>query len=274
MAGIYKFALGTDRVPLEATGAVPGWVLNQFSMDEEDGFLRIATTSWRGDLANNVFVLGQAGDQLHVVGSLTDLGLGERLYAARFLGDRGFLVTFRQVDPLFTLDLSDPRNPQLVGELEVPGYSSYLHPVGEDYLIGLGRYADPATGRVQGVQLSLFDVSDLANPARLAAYQFASDTWGSFSEAEWDHHAFSYFPEHDTLTVPLGLNWWETASLQVFGITPQDGIQFRGQIEHDSAVRRSFQIGDYLYSVSDATIKVNAIADPAMQVAELHYSAP
>jgi len=274
MSKVYKFGLGTDDVTMEAAGAVPGWVLNQFSMDEEDGFFRVATTSSDEYLANNVFVMGQAGDDLNIVGSLTDVGVTERLYAARFLGDRGYLVTFRQIDPLFALDLSDPRAPRLAGELEIPGYSSYLHPMGEDHLIGLGRYADPATGIPQGLQLSLFDVADLSQPTLLDRYVFSEDFWGGYSEAEWDHHAFSYFSDYDTLTVPLGLNWWETASLQVFGITPQDGIQFRGAIEHDSAVRRSFQIGDYLYSVSDATIKANAIADPSLQIAELGYAAP
>lgn len=272
MAGIYKFALGTDSVPLKATGAVPGWVLNQFSMDEEDGFLRIATTSWRGDLANNVFVLGQTGNQLNIVGSLTNLGLGERLYAARFLGDRGFLVTFRVIDPLFALDLSNPRNPRLVGELEIPGYSCYLHPVGEDYLIGLGRYADPVTGRVQGVQLALFDVSDLANPTRVAVYQFSDNLWGSFSEAEWDHHAFSYFPEHETLAIPA---WTDSSAggLQVFRVNPAEGFVFLGAIDHDTPVHRSLRIGEYLYSVSDTTVKVNELGDPGVLVAELDVSA-
>lgn len=273
MAGVYKFGLGTDSVPLEATGAVPGWVLNQFSMDEEADYLRIATTSWRGDLANNVFVLGQTGDQLNIVGSLTDLGLGERLYAARFLGDRGFLVTFRVVDPLFTLDLSDPRAPRLVGELQIPGYSSYLHPVGEDYLIGLGRYADPATGQVQGVQLALFDVSDLANPTRVAEYQFGDNVWGSFSEAEWDHHAFSYFPEQEVLAIPA---WTDSSAggLQVFEVTPEDGFVFLGAVDHDTPVHRSLRIGDYLYSISDTTVKVTELTDPNALVAELEVGAP
>ena len=274
MSNVYKFGLKPDGVTMEAAGAVPGWVLNQFSLDEQDGYFRVATTSSDEYLANNVFVMEQRGDDLNIVGSLTDIGVSERLYSARFIGDRGYLVTFRQVDPLFSLDLSDPHAPRLAGELKIPGYSSYLQPMGEDYLLGLGRYADPATGIPQGLQLSLFDVSDLSQPDLLDTYSFSQELWGGHSEAEWDHHAFSYFAAHDTVAVPVNLAWWDTAQLHVFNVTRADGIQFLGQVEHDAAIRRSFQVGDYLYSVSDTTIKVNAIGDPSVEVAALHYADP
>jgi len=270
---IYKFGLGADAVPLEAAGAVPGWALNSYSMDEHDGFFRIATTSSDSALSNNLFVLGQNGNDLNIVGSLTDIALGERIYSARFMGNHGFLTTFRTIDPLFTLDLSDPTAPKLLGKLEIPGYSSYLHPIGEDYLIGLGRYADPATGLPGGLQLSLFDVSNLHNPTRIDTYTFSDQAWGGYSQAEYDPHAFAYFPTHNILALPVDLGW-AGSDLHVLRVTPEDGFQSLGSIEHDSSIERSLRIGDYLYSVSSTTIKVNRIADPAIQVAELHYADP
>jgi len=272
MSHVYKFGLGEDGVSLEAAGAVPGWVLNQFSMDEEDGFFRIATTSSDRDLSNNLFVLEQRGEHLDIAGALADIAVSESLYAARFMGDRGYLVTFRRVDPLFTVDLSDPYAPKLVGQLKIPGYSSYLHPMGDDCLIGLGRDADPETGWVRGLQLSLFDVSNPRRPVRIDTYAFSAEAWGGWSEAEWDHHAFSFFPEHGVLALPVELNWWGDGGLQVLRVSRDDGFAFLGQIEHDSTVRRSLRIGGYLYSVSDTTIKVNVIDAPGTQVAELRYA--
>src|SRR5690606_5418097 len=153
-------------------------------LDEHAGFLRIATNSGN---SNNVYILGQDGGELNVVGRLENIAPGEQLFAVRFMGNRGYVVTFQQIDPLFALDLSNPAHPQLVGELEMPGFSTYLHPVGENYLIGIGRDAD-LTGRVQGVQVSLFDVTNLAQPRLIE--RFVIDTGGyAFSEATYEHHA-------------------------------------------------------------------------------------
>ena len=280
---IYKFDLAKDDVPLVATGAVPGSPINQFAMDEQDGFFRIATTTgsswgWRGGgWSNHVYVLGQAGEHLNVVGSIEELAPGERIYSARFLDDLGFLVTFRKVDPLFTLDLSEPTNPRVLGELKIPGFSTYLHPVGGEHLIGLGRYADPNVGLAMGLQLSLFDVSDLAKPKRVDVYSFSDERWGDETEAQQDHHAFSYFPEFGVLALPVDKGaWWggwggDVAGLEVFHVSPADGIQKLGDIEHDSNVRRSLRIGELLYSVSADTIKVHAILDPALEVASTQF---
>ncbi|HEV8291854.1 MAG TPA: beta-propeller domain-containing protein, partial [Tepidisphaeraceae bacterium] len=205
---LYKFQLGEKNINLVASGQAPGSVLNEFSMDEEAGRLRIATTSGRwDDASNNVMVLAQDGDALRVQGGLTGLASSERIYSARFEGDRGYLVTFRQVDPLFVIDLADPINPKVAGELKVPGFSSYLNPIDDHLIIGVGQDAGE-TGRRLGLQVSLFDVADSSNPARLQNFTFAPKEnfdWTS-SIAESDHHAFSWFPAQQTLAIPVSHN--------------------------------------------------------------------
>jgi len=272
---IYKFDLAEDGVPLVATGSVAGNIVNQYSMDEYGGDFRIATTDSATGLSSNVFVLEEAGADLSIVGSVTGLALGEQIRSVRFMGNRGFVVTFRQVDPLFALDLRDPTNPHVAGELKIPGYSSYLHPVDDSHLIGFGRYADPDTGRVQGLQLSLFDVSNLKNPTQMFTYVFSTEAWGGYSEAEWDPHAFSYFADYGVLAIPVQQGWcgFGDTGLQVFKVDLADGFTPLGEIQHDTPVRRSFQIGNYLFSISSNTIKANAIADPAQQVAALDLKA-
>jgi hypothetical protein len=196
---IHKIALDGEAPSLTAVGTVPGHVQNQFALDEHETYLRVATTagSWDGttwNTDNALYVLAEQDGALAVVGSLSGLAPGEQIYATRFFGDRAFLVTFRQVDPLFALDLSDPTAPRSVGELKVPGFSRYLHPIDATHILGIGRDADPETGRTLGLQVSLFDVSDLANPTRVDSYTINADGWIS-SEAEFEHHAVSYFPE-------------------------------------------------------------------------------
>ena len=139
-------------------------------------------------------VLRPQGDQLVEVGSLGGLGKGEQIYAVRFLGTQAYVVTFKQVDPLYVVDLAEPTAPRLAGELKIPGYSAYLHPVGDGLLLGVGQSATE-DGQVQGTQLSLFDVRDPANPIQVSTLLL-----GGRSEAEWDHHAFRYWPETDAST--------------------------------------------------------------------------
>src|SRR3989344_3727027 len=182
--GIVKIALSDFGI--KATGRVPGMPLNHFALDEYKGNLRIATTisgqgtiwgGWRNDSsANDVYVMD---NDLDVIGSITDLGLTERIYSARFVGERAFLVTFRQTDPFYVLDLSNPRSPKMAGELKIPGYSSYLHPLKENLIVGVGQ----ENGRVK---LSLFDVSDSSNPKEVDKYTL--DEY--YSEAQNNHHAF------------------------------------------------------------------------------------
>jgi len=203
---IHKFSLGENgTASYIASGEVPGQLLNQFSMSELNGDLRIATTSsdWSGATppTSAVRVLRANGNELQQIGMVDGLGEGEQIYAVRFLGTQGYVVTFRQTDPLYVIDLSDPTAPAMTGQLKIPGYSAYLHPVGDGLLLGVGQDAS-GEGRVQGTQLSLFDVHDPANPQRLSTLPI-----GGSSAAEWDHHAFLYWPEDGTIVLPVSPGW-------------------------------------------------------------------
>ena len=180
---------------------VHGTLLNQFSLSEDKGVLRAASTVGFGPEAESkVTTLARDGGHLVRRGQVGGLGRGERIYAVRFMGDAGYVVTFRETDPLYTLDLTDPGNPRVRGELKIPGYSAYLHPVGDDLLLGIGQEATQ-DGRVQGLQLSLFDVADLAHPVRLQKAQIGARF--SQSEAEWDHHAFLWWPATSLAVLPI-----------------------------------------------------------------------
>lgn len=209
--GIYKFDIsGPGRPVYEASGSVPGWLLGssataQYSMSAWNGALRVATTTTATFTAGTpqesvsaVYVLEQYGDQLDVIGKAGGLGAGEQIYAVRFVGPAGYVVTFRQTDPLYTLDLSDPAQPRVVGQLPLSGYSAYLYPVDATHLIGIGQDAN-AVGETTGTQISLFDVSDLAAPVRLATY----DVQFGHSEAEFDPHAFLYWSPTRLLVIPV-----------------------------------------------------------------------
>ena len=204
---IYKFDIGTS--PTQAiyvgSGAVSGWVLNQYAMSEKDGVLRVATTvgQWSGAPSNNVTTLREEAGALVKVGELTGIQPGESLYAARFLGDKGYLVTFQRVDPLLTVDLSDPANPALAGQLDMPGYSTYLHPMDDSHLLAVGLQGDD-TGSVWGVKLSLFDVSDFANPREVATEAIGG--YDASSAAQYDPHAFLYYAKFDLLALPI-MQW-------------------------------------------------------------------
>ncbi|NLF31672.1 MAG: hypothetical protein GX591_12390 [Planctomycetes bacterium] len=253
---LYQFGLGTDAMPLLATGSVAGSIVNQFSMDEHDGVLRIATTSLGGGAwGNNLFTLAAANGALETVGSLTGLAVHERIQSVRFMGDEGYLVTFRQIDPLFTLDLSDASRPRVMGELKIPGFSSYLHPMGSDHLIGVG-----VGETLNSVEVSLFDVSDLTAPSRVDAYAFDADGWSS-SAARWDHHAFSFFPEQGVLAIPVYRSGGTgAAALEVLHVT-QEGFSRLGSISHDDTIVRSLRLGATLYTISPGMIKASSIID-------------
>lgn len=212
---IHKFDTSASGSPVyEASGEVEGFLLNQFSMDEYDGDLRAAATSgpswwWTDDSESHVTVLRPDGDVLEEIGSVWGLGEGERIFSVRFMGPDAYVVTFRQVDPLYALDLSDPANPQVLGELKIPGFSSYLHPVGDDLLLGVGQDAS-LEGWVEGLQVSLFDVSDPTDPIRVAQLLLPQDhdpDMYSRSPVQNDHRAFLYF--EDLAYIPYQAYWWE-----------------------------------------------------------------
>ncbi len=290
VSGIHKISLGAD-IQLQASGEVRGSILNQFSVDEHDSYLRVATTSQgdqngRWNTENNVYILSQEGDVMNVVGSVEDLASGEQIYSARFFDDHGFVVTFRQVDPLFALDLTDPTDPEVKGVLKVPGYSSYLHPVGNDHLLAIGRDADQ-DGRIRGLQVSLFNVEDLNNPLQVDTHLIAPEGVWLWSAAEWDPHAFAYFPESGVLSVPVDgtvmlpavddgdpdtFDWptWEYHSkFWVFQVDLASGFNVLGQIDHDSTALRSTRIDQMLYTLAYNDIKVQPLLDPTSIVTQV-----
>ena len=200
---IHRFAIDPGRATYELSGHVDGTLLNQFAMDEHDGYLRVATTTgqvWsdQDTSESHVVVLGPGDGALSTVGSVSGLGRGETIHSVRFLGDVGYVVTFRQTDPLYTVDLSDPAAPAVTGELKILGYSAYLHPIGDGRLIGVGQDATEQ-GRTTGTQVALYDVRDPASPQQVAQAVLPQ----SSSSAEWDHHAFLWWPDTGLVTVPV-----------------------------------------------------------------------
>lgn len=207
---IHKINIQGPKLKYAASGEVTGYVLNQFSMDEDGEYFRIATTKNRGwspmeeesrEPYNNLYVLDGS---LKVVGKLENLARTERIYSVRFMQNRAYMVTFRQIDPLFVIDLRDPKNPRALGELKIPGYSNYLHPYDEKTLIGLGKETainEWGGATNQGLKLSLFDVSDISIPKEIDTYVF-EDKYSS-SLAESDHKAFLFSKEKNLLVIPV-----------------------------------------------------------------------
>ena len=205
---LHRFdASDPSRTDYRASGDVAGYLLNQFSISEFRGVLRVASTEdpvWADgqraqDSQSSVTVLDQHGSRLDEVGKVTGLGKGERIYSVRFIDDVGYVVTFRQTDPLYTVDLADPAHPRVLGELELLGYSAYLHPVGRDLILGVGRTATEQ-GRLRGVQVNLFDVSDLRSP-KLRGHLELDST--SYTDVEADHKAFLFWAPTDLAVLPL-----------------------------------------------------------------------
>jgi inhibitor of cysteine peptidase len=239
--GIVK--INIDNLEIDATGTVPGYLLNQFSMDEYDNNLRVATTigerwGWgrggRDSQANDIYVLD---DNLKIKGSILDLGLTERIYAARFIGDVGYLVTFRQIDPFYVLDLSDASNPKMVGELKIPGYSSYLHPIDENRVLGIGM-------EDRKVKISYFDVSNPADPQEIDKYSL--DEYGS--EALYNHHAFLEDPKHEVFFLPSYKGGY------VFSYA-NDKIELVKALNVPD-VKRALYLDDYMYVLANDYIAV------------------
>jgi uncharacterized secreted protein with C-terminal beta-propeller domain len=288
----YDFNSNDHSINLSARGKVEGTLLNQFSADEQHGFLRVVTKGKSWGHSASLFVLEQVGNQLKVVGSVDDLAPGETLYSVRFLGERAFVVTFRKVDPLFALDLSDPTNPMVAGELKIPGYTDYMQPLGENHLLGIGRGASESRGLFQEMQISIFDVSNLNDPQ--LAHRFSLDggrstasitTGGRWTQGDGDHHAVSYFPSEQILAIPIhsennfgGLfaGFDNTpifdqgeGGLQVFSIDTEIGIESLAIIEHDTPILRSLRIGETLLAFSAGEITSHDITGSIDQLDSL-----
>ena len=221
--------VGTDSLDVEAQGRVPGSVNDQFSLDEHDGTLRVATTVdpsfGRVDSENDVYTLSV--DSLQKQGDVTGMGVNERIYSTRFLGEKGYVVTFRRIDPFHVLDLSDPANPSLEGELKLPGFSSYLHPLGNDTVLGVGE----EDGEVKAV---LFDVADPTNPTVKDSY-ILDESWSAIRNT---HHAFLHDERHDVFFLP--------ASQGGYVFSYDDGLSLEKAVSMKD-VERAVYINDYLY---------------------------
>lgn len=300
---IHRIHIEGGKISYEASGAVPGTILNQFSMDEYDGHFRIATLTYRYEILkqpilfapreeinSNVYVLNMS---LAIIGRLEGLAPGEHMYSARFMGDRCYLVTFKKVDPLFVIGLENPSNPRVLGKLKIPGYSDYLHPYNDNYLIGIGKWTIEAEegdfAWYQGVKISLFDVSDVEHPKEVDSFIIGDR--GTESPVLHDHKALLFDRDLNLLAMPVlvaeideskyprgvppdvyGDYVWQ--GLYIFNVTEKN-ITLRGGITHISdmeeflrsgygfyseyAVERALYIGNILYTISSKMIKMNDI---------------
>ena len=280
---IYRVDVDGLQMHVAARGDVKGILNDQFSIDENDRFLRLAVNNgawgwgWGTERKNAVYVLDS---DLALVGSLEGLAPNETIQAARFVGDTLYLVTFRQIDPLFVIDLSDPTNPKVMAELTLPGFSSYLHPVDEDHILGIGR-------ENSSVKISLYDVSDQSAPKEVDKYLI--DGY-SYSSAQWDYKAVLFSAEKGLLVIPVSTYHYNETSYSytdgffVFSVSVHSGIALQGTIEHDgyySYGGRALYIGDYLYTITDGSLKVNKISNlsevasielPSWQNGYLYYA--
>ncbi|MBN2101286.1 MAG: beta-propeller domain-containing protein [Candidatus Aenigmarchaeota archaeon] len=277
---VNKLGYDNGQISVDANGKVPGHIMNQFSMDENDNVFRIATTVSRRwsqfgsetiESQNNVYALDSG---LNIIGKLEGLAKGEQIYSTRFMGDRLYMVTFRQVDPFFVIDLSNPRNIQNLGELKIPGFSRYLHPYDDNHIIGIGQDATE-TGRTTGLKISIFDVTNVVSPKETA--KFVTDERYAQSTALYDHHAFLFSKEKELLVIPAysytykGYNGEGSSEgyngAFVFHIT-EDEIVLRGLIDHSDnsnywspQVERSLYIEELLYTKSPNLLRINNIED-------------
>ncbi|MCL2383579.1 MAG: beta-propeller domain-containing protein [Oscillospiraceae bacterium] len=266
---IYKFALNNSEATFITSGAVPGRLLNQFSMGEYNGYFRVVTTDndrgwWSPEHdMNNVYVLDM---NLDIVGRVEGLAPGESIFAARFMGDRIYMITFVEIDPLFVIDVSDPRNPIVLGELKIPWFSTYLHPYDENHLLGIGEDVELVNGWVltNGIKLTLFDVTDESNPT--ARHYEKIGGRGTHSEVLHNHRAFLFSKERDIIAFPITIteDWrWEPTfvGVVVYGLDLDGGFTLRGKITHmpsnnrswvdwDREIQRILYIGDSLITVS------------------------
>lgn len=276
---IHRFDISkSDKTTYSSSGEAPGYVLGQFALSEYKGVLRVASTSspvwWPGapreETQSYVSTLKEFDGLLLPLGRVGGLGQGERILGVRFLDEAGYVVTFRQTDPLYTIDLSEPNDPKVAGELKLLGYSAYLHPVGDGLLLGIGQDATEQ-GRQLGTQLSLFDVSQLDRPQRLSQQRVGGN---SSSEAEYDHHAFLYWAPEKLAVLPVSIydgrgDPFNGAIGYRVGKAKIDEV---GRIEQDTGqqyapgIRRSVVVGNRLFTVSDLGAEASALSSLANEV--------
>ena len=268
---IHRISIDNGNITYENQGNVFGYINNQFSLSENNGYLYVSTTIQGSSLwyffgsvetQNNVYVLDM---ELHIIGSVENIAPGEIIKATRFIGDKCYLVTYKQTDPFFVIDLSTPTDPIILGQVKIPGYSTYLHPYDDTHIIGIGKDGSQ-------VKISLFDVSDMTNPVELANYSItdSENSWWTDSSALYEHKAFLFDLEKHLLVIPVGSYYKQSA--YVFSISVDNGISFRGNISHDletqhedesyyygsgNSIQRTLFIENVLYTISTNMIKMN-----------------
>lgn len=291
---VTKFSFGADgAIHQDAKGTFSGTLLNQFAVDEHEGYLRVVTTNNFSQAGQGLSVLQQQGDKLVVVGSVSGLAPNETLHSVRFNGDTAYLVTFRNVDPLFVVDLSDPEAPVVTGELKIPGYSEYLQPIGENHLLGIGRGANEQNGVFEELQISIFDVTDGGDP--LLAHRYSVEggrntttiaTGNRWTAGDGDHHAVAFYEDAGILTLPIQNegDWnriWlgdvqpvsglgsNVGGLLVLSVDVASGIEKLTLIQHSTPILRSIRIGDTLIAISATQVSSHQLTSPAEAIDEL-----
>jgi len=279
---IHKIEIDKNKIEYKTKTEVEGDLLNQFALSEDsNGNLRLATTTsvWGGEksiLYNNVFVLDE---NLKTIGKLKNIAEDEKIYSTRFIGDKLFMVTFKQIDPLFVIDLENPKNPKILGKLKIPGYSTYLHPMDENHLIGIGHDTKESEwGGIinDGVKISLFDISDLENPKEVDTFKIKGKYTDSI--ALNDHHAFLFDKNKELLVMPIrefvgdekSIDYkqrWIYEQKAIVLKANTKGFEKLGYLNHGrdennywnspKAIKRSLFMDDNLYTISEEKIQIN-----------------
>lgn len=292
---LHQFDIDGANTAYRASGFIPGYIHNQFSIDERDGVLRISTTEhvrtdpannpWDWDMVNRVLTVTAEEGELRVLGKTPKMAPGEQVYSTRFIGTRGYVVTFRQIDPLFVVDLSDPAKPEVLGELELPGFSDYMHPLDANHLLTIGR-AGTEEGAVLGVALRIFDVSKPTEPTLAHVHEYED---ADYSEASHNHKAFTFVADRNLLLFPtVSYQDGYQTKLQVVRVSIESGFAQLGSIEHPcetaddygcyewggSAMRRGVVIDDFVYAVSQSAVSAHPLEDLETELARVDLPAP
>ena len=287
---ILRIEIEDGIVDFGAEGSVPGVALDQFAMDEKGGYIRIVTTTnnwlWWGsqpEINNRLMILDM---DLNIVSQLEGLGKeGETVQSTRFVGDYAYVVTFLRTDPFYVIDVSDPTNPVKLDELEIPGFSDYLQPIGENYILGIG-YGDNEGG-TQGLKISLYDVSDKSNAvvASEIIYPYGDNSY-MWTSTVYNHKDLLVSIDKGIISLPYteynwgnesnGYDWTYHSGVLVLNLDIENGeISERGRVEHSEAnyydiyVYKSKFISDYLYTISSKYIKVSTIENPSEVLAQI-----
>lgn len=259
---IYKFKLGENGIILECKGEVEGYLNNQFSMDEYEGNLRVATTIIKNEIyydsTDTTIVMGTnqdvsnkltiLDDNLKEIGKIENMAQDEKIYAVRFIGKIGYIVTFKQTDPLFVIDLSDPTNPIIKGELKIPGYSSYLHPYDDTHIIGIGyNTKENSSGGIvnTNMKISMFDISDLENPREMYTMDIGEKY--VYSELEYNHKALFINKDKNLIGFPLTYNGKN--SFILIKINLENGFEKYNEITKELNYKTNINRGIYINSV-------------------------